>query len=81
MRTALAITLTLTIGAQAQTRADRSHRADLHRPPAKCALKHRHSVRRGNSRYATPSPASAFKRVMRRGSATTTVEAMNPMQG
>ena len=46
------------------------HRADLCRPPAKGALKHRRSVRRGNSRYATPSPASQFRRVMRRGSAT-----------
>jgi hypothetical protein len=36
----------------------------------KGALKHRHSVRRGNSRYATPSQASAFRRVMRGGSAT-----------
>jgi hypothetical protein len=55
------------------------HRADPGRPPAKGALKHRHSVRRGNSRYATPFPASLFRRMKRRGSAT--VEAMNPMQG
>jgi hypothetical protein len=41
MRTALivAITLAFTIGAQAQTWADRPHRAELHRPPATCALK------------------------------------------
>ena len=48
MRTALivAITLTFSIDAQAQTRADRSHRADLYSPQAKGALKRRHSVRR-----------------------------------
>jgi hypothetical protein len=41
MRTALvvAITLTFAIGTQAQTRADRPHRADLHSLPATCALK------------------------------------------
>jgi hypothetical protein len=36
------ITLAFAIYAQAQTRADRTHRADLYRPPAMCALKHRH---------------------------------------
>ena len=70
MRTALivAITLTFTIGAQAQTRPTGPYRADLYRPPAKGALKH--SVRRGNGRYAIPSPASVSMWVMRRGSAT-----------
>jgi hypothetical protein len=46
------------------------HQADLYRPPAKRALKHRLSVLRGNSRYATPFPAFAFRRVTPSGSAT-----------
>jgi hypothetical protein len=41
MRTALivATTFTFTIGAQAQTWADRPHLVELPRPPATCALK------------------------------------------
>ena len=46
------------------------HRADLHKPPAMGALRHKHSVRRDNSRCATASPASTFRRAMRRDSAT-----------
>jgi len=46
------------------------HQADLHRPPAKRALKHKHSALRDNSRYAIPFPASAFRRVTPSGSAT-----------
>ena len=71
MRTALvAITLTFALAHRRRRGPTGPHRADLSRPPAKGALKHRHSVRRGNSRYATPSPASVFRLVMRRGSAT-----------
>ena len=72
MRTALvvAITPTFAIGAQAQTRADRFQPGGSAEVAGKVRLKHRYSMRRGNSRCAPPLPASVFRREMRRGSAT-----------
>jgi hypothetical protein len=44
MRTALIVVITLALmtGAQAQTRANRLHRVELRRPPAKSTWKHGH---------------------------------------
>jgi hypothetical protein len=72
MRTALvvAITPTFAIGAQAQTRADRSPSGGSAEAAGKVRVETQAQYEARQHRCTTPLPASVFRRVMRRGSAT-----------